>query len=111
MTRRRAAVDANQSTIVADLRAIGISVHSTHAAGSGFPDLVAGGQRQVCCPHCLNPFSMRLTELLEVKDGAKPPSARKLTPDQQQFISGWRGSPVRVVKSSHEALLVFQGDG
>jgi hypothetical protein len=39
--------------------------------------------------------------LLEVKDGAKPPSARKLTPEQEEWHRHW---PVAVVTSVDEAL-------
>ncbi len=78
MTRRRAAkVDANQSAIVTALRKAGASVTPTHAAGSGFPDLVVGYRGQ--------------NYLLEVKDGSKPPSGRQLTPDQRDWHRDWRG--------------------
>jgi hypothetical protein len=41
--------------------------------------------------------------LVEVKDGSKPPSDRKLTPDQVKWHEAWRGQ-VCVVKSVQEAL-------
>jgi hypothetical protein len=44
--------------------------------------------------------------LLEVKDGSKPPSARKLTPDEAEWHSAWRGQVV-TVKSVAEALGVL----
>ena len=93
MTRRAAAVDANQAEIVAALRAAGVSVHSLHREGGGCPDLLCGYRG--------------VTQLLEVKDGSKPPSARKLTPDQKEWFAAWRGSPVCVVDNVAEALAVF----
>ena len=41
--------------------------------------------------------------LLEVKDGSKPPSERKLTRDQVTWIQNWN-APVYVVKNVTEAL-------
>jgi len=41
--------------------------------------------------------------LLEVKDGAKPPSERKLTPDQVEWHAAYRGR-VKVVHSIAEAF-------
>lgn len=93
MTRRAAKVDDNQPEVVKALRKAGISVVPTHAMGAGFPDLVCGYKRE--------------TYLLEIKDGAKAPSDRKLTPQQVEFIAGWRGSPVHVVTSVSQALAVF----
>ena len=75
--RRAARLDANQAEIVSALRMIGASVYDTSAVGRGFPDLVVG-------------FRGR-TLLIECKDGAKRPSARKLTPEQVEFQVGWRG--------------------
>lgn len=42
--------------------------------------------------------------LLEVKDGSKPPSARKLTPNEQKFHDEWTGGPLHVVTCIAEAL-------
>lgn len=75
--RRAAKVDANQAEIVAAFRRLGASVQCCHAVGGGFPDLVVGFRG--------------LNALVEVKDGSKPPSARKLTSDQIDFHHCWRG--------------------
>ena len=75
--RRAAKVDDNHGKIVAALRKAGASVHSGAALGQGFPDLIVGyGGRTFLC---------------EVKDGSKPPSARKLTLDQVKFKDNWQG--------------------
>ena len=88
--RRAAKVDANQPEIVAAFRAAGCSVQPLHAVGEGVPDLLvwtgAGGLR-----------------LVEVKDGAKPPSARRLTDRQVEWHEAWRG-PVEVIVSVDDAL-------
>jgi len=89
MSRRVCAVDANQPEIVDELRKMGCLVHCTHQAGAGFPDLVVG-------------FRGKLF-LLEVKDGAKVPSAQKLTPDQEVFHAKWAGY-VKVVNSIESAI-------
>lgn len=44
--------------------------------------------------------------LLEVKDSAKPPSARKLTPKQVKTHAKW---PVIVISTVEEALLAVRG--
>lgn len=88
--RRASRTDANQAAIVAALRRAGASVQPLHAVGQGCPDLLVGYRGQ--------------TLLLEVKDGAKPPSARRLTPDQVDWHAAWRGSPVAVVCTVSEAL-------
>lgn len=88
--RRAAKVDDNQADIVAALRQIGCTVQLLHSVGAGCPDLLVGWGGQ--------------TFLLEVKDGAKPPSARKKTPAQIVWHDAWRGKPVSVVSSTKEAL-------
>lgn len=88
--RRAAKVDRNQSEIVSALRRFGCSVQPLHTIGQGCPDLLVGrGGRNF---------------LLEVKDSAKPPSARALTEDQVEWLDLWRGEAVAVVASVEEAL-------
>ena len=91
--RRAAKVDANQREVVAALRGAGASVQLLHAAGEGCPDLLVGYKG--------------LNMLLEVKDGSKPPSAQKLTPQQEIWHRDWRGH--RVVVNSPEAALAAIG--
>lgn len=45
----------------------------------------------------------RIAVMLEVKDGSKPPSERKLTPAQVKFHAEWKGW-ISVVTSVDEAL-------
>lgn len=92
--RRRAAVDANQAAIVSALRSAGVLVHPLHTAGQGCPDLLCGFRR----PNRL--------ALVEVKDGAKRPSERRLTPAQVAFFEEWAGFAVYVVTSVDEALAL-----
>ena len=95
--RDRAKVDANHSDIVTALRAVGASVQSLASVGKGVPDLLVGFRDA--------------TYLLEVKDGAKVPSKRRLTPDEAEWISAWRGDYVRVVNSVDEALVAIGAAG
>lgn len=95
--RRAAKRDANHAEIVLALRKVGCGVIDLAAVGGGIPDLLVGAPTW---PHKLH--------LLEVKDGEKPPSARKLTPDQQRFHAEWKGE-IHVVKSIDEALRAVLG--
>lgn len=89
---RAARTDDNHAEIRNGLREIpSMKVADTFSAGNGFPDLVCGYQGRVY--------------LLEVKDGTKPPSKRKLTPEQEKFHAEWSGY-VHVVKSLDEALSI-----
>lgn len=90
--RRAAKVDANQREVVAALRGAGASVQLLHAVGEGCPDLLVGYKG--------------LNMLLEVKDGSKPPSAQKLTPQQEAWHQDWRGHAV-VVNSPEAALAAI----
>ena len=91
--RRAAKVDANQREVVAVLRDAGATVQLLHAVGEGCPDLLVGYRGG--------------NYLLEVKDGSKPPSAQKLTPQQEIWHRDWRGH--RVVVNSPEAALAAIG--
>lgn len=87
--RLRARADGNQTAVVQALRQAGRSVLVLSGVGRGCPDLLVGWPGG--------------NLLLEVKDGSKPPSARKLTPDEADFFVRWRG-PCAVVSSVAEAL-------
>ena len=88
--RRAAKIDANQTAIVGALRAIGCTVESLAAVGRGVPDLLVGRAGR--------------TYLIECKDGAKPPSARRLTEDQLTWHGAWRGGPLAVVCDIESAI-------
>lgn len=87
--RRAAKIDDNQREIVDALRQAGCSVQSLAGVGKGVPDLVVGFRKR--------------NFLLEIKDGSKSPSKRKLTPDEQNFHKMWKGAVV-IVESIDEAL-------
>ena len=86
--RRAAKVDENQAEIVRALRELGCSVQSLAAIGQGCPDLLVGRWGR--------------NVLMEIKDGSKSPSRRKLTPAESDWISDWRGE-VHVVETVDEA--------
>lgn len=88
--RRAAKVDANQEQIVDALRAVGATVQTLAAVGKGVPDLLVGYQGK--------------TLLLEVKDGRRPPSEKRLTEDQLVWHGAWRGGPLAVVDGVDAAL-------
>lgn len=86
---RRGISDANQPDIVKALHKVGASVQVLSEVGKGCPDLMVGFRGQ--------------TFALEVKDGAKCPSDRKLTPHQVAWHREWKGHVV-VVTSVADAL-------
>lgn len=90
---RPAKIDGNHSEIRSVLRDIGAMVVDLSAVGSGVPDLMVLYRGRV--------------RLLEVKDGNKPPSARRLTPDQRTWhqMAGARGVCVHVVTNIDEAVM------
>ncbi len=94
--RRAARVDANQAAVVKALRSIGVVVTPIHMVGKGVADLL--------CSYRQKWF------VLEVKDGAKPPSARELTPDERRWI-GEQRAPVFIVNGPLEAVTLMQGIG
>jgi Holliday junction resolvase len=92
--RRAAKVDANQTEIVKALRQVGASVQSLASTGKGCPDLLVGFRG--------------VNWLLEIKDGRKVRSARKLTEDQVVWHQTWRGK-VYIVESVDQALNLLNG--
>ena len=89
---RIARVDSNQPEIVQALRQIGATVQPIHVIGKGCPDLLVGYRG--------------VNYVLELKDGDKVPSARKLTPDELRWHDDWRGE-VFIVKNEYEAIEVI----
>jgi hypothetical protein len=94
--RLRARVDANHSEIVQAFRVLGATVFDASGVGKGFPDLVCGFQGK--------------TYLVEVKDGAKSKSARKLTGAQEAFHAGWQGDPPVIVESTEDVVVLLGYD-
>lgn len=88
--RRAARTDANKKAIVGALRAAGASVYDLKLP----VDLLVGINGE--------------TALCEIKDGSKPPSARKYTPHQTAFISTWLGGAVFTVSDIDGALRMLR---
>ena len=86
-------IDANQPAIVKALRGVGASVQSLAAVGKGAPDLLIGFRGVVY--------------VAEVKDPAKPPSHRKLTPLQSEWHAKWQGPRVPIVETADDALRLI----
>lgn len=91
--RKAARVDANQAEIIKAARRLGATVEVTSAVGKGFPDFVMG--------------IFGINFLIEVKDGEKVPSQRKLTDDQVRWHHKWNGT-VHVIKSVDEIIELIQ---
>lgn len=85
--RQAARRDDNESEIVTGLRAVGCDV------------VYLNYPADLLCGHA------GLNHLLEIKDPAKPPSARKLTGAEAEFHRTWRGQ-VAVVHDLEGALAV-----
>lgn len=90
---RAARIDANHEQVVLALRTAGATVQSLAATGKGVPDLLVGFQGK--------------TLLMEIKDGRKTPSERRLTEDQLKWHGAWRGGPLAVVDSPDAALRML----
>ena len=73
--RRAARVDRNQTEVVEALRQAGCRVQPLHMIGKGCPDILVGRDGRLV--------------LMEIKDGEKPPSARKLTEDEAAWHALW----------------------
>lgn len=91
--RRAARVDENQGQIVDALRKCGAFVRVV-TQGDGIPDLLVA----------YNGYTI----LMEVKDGNKPPSARRLTEAEQKFFDEWKGGMLAVVESVEDALNLLK---
>ena len=86
-------IDANQNEVVRTLRDLGCHVAITSMVGKGFPDIVVS--------------HLGVTVLVEIKDGNKPPSARKLTADEKKFQKEYQGW-YRIVESVDDCIKLHQ---
>jgi hypothetical protein len=91
--RRAARTDANHSAVVGAFRACGCEVESLAGLGKGVPDLLVFHR------------STKRLILVEVKDSSKPPSERRLTPQQKEWHSRW---PVHVVTCVEQVAEVLR---
>ncbi len=89
----RKRTDANHAAIMRHLRTLGCSVKDVSMV-PGFVDLVVG--------------TGRVTELVEIKDGSKPPSAQKLTPAEERFWLTWAGRTPHVVRDLAQASRLVE---
>ena len=80
--RIAARTDRNQQEIVSAFRKFGCSVLILSQVGHGCPDILIGYRNK--------------NALVEIKDGKKTASGKKLTQDEQKFHGEWRGLVVEV---------------
>lgn len=90
--RRNARIDSNQNEIVRTFRRLGATVLITAQLKNCFDLLV--GYRGV-------------NYIVEVKDGKKPPSQRKLTDGEQKFKDNWKGGEYYIVESIEDAINIL----
>ena len=100
-------VDANHAEVKAAFEKMGCSVIDLSRMGEGVPDILAG-YGGLCC-------------LVEIKDGTKVPSARKLTKPQQTLMARWTGgarlvtclddvaAAVAWLRACHKVICASQG--
>ncbi len=87
-------IDDNQNQVVKALRQIpGVSVFITSMVGRGYPDLNIGFKGE--------------NLLIELKDGSKTASRKKLTEDEKKFHKDWKGS-VHIVESLEDVLSILK---
>lgn len=91
--RKRARKDDNHKEIEAVFLKAGASVLDMSQLGNGAPDIAVGYRKQ--------------NILIEIKDGKKPPSARRLTADEERFMQTWQGR-YQVISSVDEALKLLE---
>ena len=106
--------DANHNEIKEHFQSKGATVYDASQAGSGFPDLVIGLEGLTVITSNLEAVKKAILKvdpkakiyigvnlLVEVKDGDKPPSKRKLTKAQVEWHKEWTGQ-VAIVKNTSQ---------
>lgn len=90
--RRAHRQDANHNAIKEEFKRLGCTWMDTYQLGRGLPDGIVGYGG--------------LCMAIEIKDAAKIPSQRKLTPMEQEFHSYWTGG-MRIVETKADCMEVF----
>lgn len=92
--RRAARTDGNHAEVIETLRRCGWHVHDTSGLGGGWFDCVAAKGGRIA--------------LIEIKDGSKPPSARKLTPAELYVFQAFHiaGAQPVILESSEQAAAL-----
>ena len=98
--RRAARRDAGEQDIIKAMREAGAFVKVINDEGTF--DLLVG---------YTGTSGRFYTLLLEIKDGTKPPSARRLTDAEQKFHDTWPGDNLHIVNSVEEALALLRTCG
>lgn len=91
--RRSARIDSNQNEIVNAFRKMGASVLITSQLKNCF-DLLVGYKG--------------VNYIVEVKDGKKPPSQRKLTKGEQKFKDTWQGGEYYIIESIDDVINLLK---
>jgi YHS domain-containing protein len=91
--RRAARIDTNQPEIVKALRKAGASVLITAQLKNCF-DILVGYNG--------------INYIMEIKDGKKPLSQRKLTEGEFKFKESWKGGTYYIVNSIDEAFKIIK---
>ena len=92
-------VDANQPAIVKKFRELGCSVAILSSVGKGLPDILIS--KRIGTPDQYNMENW--SALVEIKDGSKCQSQRKLTPLEDAFHKSWQGE-IYIISSEQEAI-------
>lgn len=88
-------LDANHKAIKGRFLSLCPAVFDTSGMGNGFPDLVVK-------------TALGRVYLIEIKDGAKVKSARKLKPAQAAMQLAW-GATYQVVETEEQAIALAVG--
>lgn len=91
--RLKARVDGNQVEIVTLFRSMGCSVQHLHVVGKGCPDILVGHKG--------------LNLLIEIKDGALPSSAQRLTKGELDWHNAWQGQ-VCIIKNKTDVIDLIE---
>jgi hypothetical protein len=97
--RLAARTDGTHEAVMHAFRRLGCVVVSSHQMSHGFPDLIVSQRMRTG-------DGGGTTYLVEVKDGSKSPSRRKLTEDQEQFHASWLGRIFTVTSVDDVAAVI-----